>query len=241
MECLSNSARPTENTTATCVNSEPLRKLHYSHTSWLWFQCAPTLKSEKPPALQNSHRQPPGEKQEAMVITPAMVKFEKDYTNIQVINPHDHLYTINASAILTNFSFLTPNKAKHVKPIAPEHLSVLTNHPDKATTLINQLFHDEPTTSNKKWYPTPEIFQDAQTFNSQERRIYDPTNLRQQEKLETTTSDEQKLTFLSRFNWDDSQLTIDEKAPEVEYLLVKYPNIFARHRLDIDCITEFMV
>ena len=46
-----------------------------------------------------------------------------------------------------------------------------------------------------------------------ELRIYDAiVNFRQSEKLEPTTSDEHLQTFLGRFNWDDSQLTIDDKS-----------------------------
>ena len=43
-------------------------------------------------------------KKEALLITPAMVRLENDYTNLQKINPHDHNYTITSRAILTNFT-----------------------------------------------------------------------------------------------------------------------------------------
>ena len=120
-------------------------------------------------------------------------------------------------------------------------LSLLAQHPNNATAVINQLFHDEPTTTTRKWYPKPDKYHDLQTFNPLKRRIYGAiVKLRQQEKLDPTTSDEQRQTFLNRFNWDDSQLTADGKA-QVEHLLVKYQYIFAQNRLDIGTNTEFKV
>ena len=38
-----------------------------------------------------------------------MIKEEKRYTILQVINPHDHNYMISIIAILANSTVLTPN------------------------------------------------------------------------------------------------------------------------------------
>ena len=89
--------------------------------------------------------------------------------------------------------------------------------------------------------PTPEIWYDPQTLNPLERRINDAViNLQQQHKLDTTASDEQQQTLLSKFYWDDPQLTTNKKA-QVEHLLVKYHNNFACHRLHIGFNTEIKV
>ena len=50
----------------------------------------------------------------------------------------------------------------------------------------------------------------------------------------------QRQEFLNNFKWDGSQLSCQERA-QVEELLVKYNNIFARHRLDIGINNEFKV
>ena len=50
----------------------------------------------------------------------------------------------------------------------------------------------------------------------------------------------QRQIFLSRFNWNASQLTTNGEA-QVEHLLVKYHEIFARHPLDVAINTDFKV
>ena len=143
--------------------------------------------------------------------------------------------------MLANFTVLTPNQSKHLKPVAPEHSSIISQHPDNAIAVIIQRFQDELTNTTRMWCLAPKTCRDPQTLNSLECRIYDAiVNLRQQEKLDPTTSYEQRQMFLSRFNWESSQLTTDEKA-QVEHLLVKNHNTFARHRLDIGMNIEFKV
>ena len=127
---------------------------------------------------------------EALWATSTVVELENGYTNQQVTNPHDHIYTINAGGTPANLTVLSPNQAKHIKPFAPEHLSLLRHHPDDATALTNHLLYDEPTTTIRNWYPTSETCHDPQTLSPMERRIYDARdNLRQQEKLLPRTFD----------------------------------------------------
>ena len=154
-----------------------------------------------------------------------MVQLEKGYATPHVNNPHDHIYKVNAGAILANFTVLTHHQTKHVKPKAPELFSILAQHPGDATALKNQLFQDEATTTKRRWYPKPQTCQDPQTLNPLERRIYDAiVNIWQQAKMEPTISNDQRQTFLSRFNWFASQLITDVGAP-VESLLAKNHNI----------------
>ena len=105
--------------------------------------------------------------------------------------------------------------------------------------MINQIFHEELRTTNRSGQP--ETCYDPQALNPLEQRVHDAiVNLLEHKKLDPVTSGEQHQAFLSRFNWVDSQVTIDERA-QVEHLLVKYHNIFERHRLDIGINTEFSV
>ena len=66
-----------------------------------------------------------------------MFKLGKGYSNLQVVNHHDHVYNNNARAVLANFTALTLNQAEHVKPNAPDHLSLLNQHPDDGIKVIN--------------------------------------------------------------------------------------------------------
>ena len=106
-------------------------------------------------------------RRKTLLFTPGLIKLEKSCTQLQFTNPHDHTYTINAGAILANFTVLTPNQAKYNKPVAPQVLSLLTQHPDDATARINQLLHDEPTTTNLKWYSTPETCHEPRPSDAQ--------------------------------------------------------------------------
>ena len=79
------------------------------------------------------------------------------------------------------------------------------------------------------------------TLNKIGRRIFDGIiNLREEEKLDPTASEEQWQEFWAKFQWEQSILNIDEKQT-IEALLVKYHDIFARHRLDIGINTEFKI
>ena len=64
--------------------------------------------------------------------------------------------------------------------------------------------------------------------------------LRAEEKLDPTASEEQRHEFLANFQWEQSTLNPHEKQ-KIEALLVKYHDIFARHRLDIGINTEFKI
>ena len=120
-----------------------------------------------------------------------------------------------------------------------EQLTLVSSYPEEADNVINQLFQTPGTENDRRWYPTPEICDDPSTLNPIERRIYDEIlRLRELEKLDPTLDDDQRRAFLEQFNWDDSQLTKEEQAM-VERLLVKYHQIFARHRfIDIGINTE---
>ena len=146
----------------------------------------------------------------AHLVTPPCSNLRRSTQICKSSTHHDHISTINAGAIPANFTVLKLNQAKHVQLVAPKRLSLLIWLPDDATAVINQLFDDELTKTNRMGYPTLEICQDPQTLNPLERWIYDSiVNLMPQEKLDPTKSNDQRQTFLSRFNWDDSHVTKD--------------------------------
>ena len=64
--------------------------------------------------------------------------------------------------------------------------------------------------------------------------------LQQKEKLNPKDDAETPMEFLKRFDWTDTLLTETEKQA-VEYILVEYYDIFARHRMDIGMNTEIKV
>ena len=59
----------------------------------------------------------------ALLVNPGVVKLEKDCTTLKVTNPNNQIFA--------NFTILTTNQAKRVKPVEAEHLSLLTQKPNK--------------------------------------------------------------------------------------------------------------
>ena len=112
-------------------------------------------------------------------------------------------------------------------------LNLISQYPDDAEVVLNQIFQDPTAKSNRRWYPTHE------TFDEIEKRFFDKiAKLRAEEKLDPTASEEQRHEFLAKFQWEKSILNEKQK---IEALLVKYHDIFARHRLDIGINTEFKI
>ena len=159
---------------------------------------------------------------------------------IQVTNPNEHVYTLEANTNLANFRIPTPHQAANITPMPVEHLKLITDHPDDAAAVINQLFVN-PEMKSTKWYPTPETCSEPDKLNKIERRIFDEIlALRQLEKLDPVRSHDERVKFLQNFKWDESLLSPSQQV-QVEELLVKYNSIFARHRLDIGMNTDFKV
>ena len=175
-----------------------------------------------------------------LLVSPALVDLDQGKTTIQVTNPNNHTFTLDANTTLTHFRIPTPHQAANITPMPVEHLNLITKYPDDAEAVIKQLFVN-PDMKPTKFYPTPETCSEPNKLNAIEKRIYDEIlALRELKKLDPSQSDEQRMNFLKNFTWDDS-LLIPSQRLQVEELLVKYNSIFARHRFDIDMNTEFKV
>ena len=122
-----------------------------------------------------------------------------------------------------------------------EQWTLLSKYPDEANNVLNQLFQEPGTETNRRWYPTPETCDDPSKLNRIERRIYEEiTKLREEEKLDPTADHQQRKEFLAKFKWENSILEERERQ-QIENLLVKYNKVFARHRLDIGINTDFKI
>ena len=175
-----------------------------------------------------------------LLVSPAVVDLDDGKTMIQVTNPNEHMYTLEANTNLANFRIPTPHQAANITPMPVEHLKLITDHPDDATAVINQLFVN-PVMKSTKWYPTPESCSEPDKLNKIERRNFDEIlALGELEKLDPARSHEERVKFLQNFKWEESLLYPSHET-QVEELPVKYNSIFARHRLDIGMNTDFKV
>ena len=113
--------------------------------------------------------------------------------------------------------------------------------PGRSTSIENPTAPRAHLQWKNRWHSKPDTFTDPDNLNPLERRIYDEkVNFRAQEKLDPNSSQEQRQTFLSWFNWDNSQLGHNKKQ-RIEQLLVKFRQLFARNPVDIVSKTDFRV
>ena len=115
-------------------------------------------------------------------------------------------------------------------------------HPDLTAYLNKLLKTNKPEQQdNTFWFPTPENPGKPENHTPIQTRILNELNeLKDKEKLNPQKSIESRNKFLERFDWTDKLITEMEKQGN-EDILVKYHDIFARHRMDIGMNTEFKV
>ena len=125
---------------------------------------------------------------------------------------------------------------KYVKPIDPVttwHL--LQENPENAAYYASSLIKSAKSDEDKEnyWFPTSEDPRDPQSNTPIQQRILRKLyNLQELEKLNPQDNPESRKQFLAHFDWKDSTLNPAE-IYRIEELLVKFQDIFARHRLDI--------
>ena len=132
------------------------------------------------------------------------MKLESNKSVIQITNRNDHSYLINPRAVLANFNVLTLNQPKHVKPMPLQTTQFIQPIPRRSTTSDRKLFPEPIWSDDEERYPSLETCTDRDTLNPLQRPMYyQIVKLRTQEKLDPKASDEQRQTFLSRFNRDN--------------------------------------
>ena len=184
------------------------------------------------------------ETDEDLLICPEISSTQNNKHMIQISNFLDHPYTLKKGTHMANFSILTPEQTKHIRPVNPtsaRHL--LNNNHDDAIHYINSLLKTSKAdeVNETYWFPTPQNPGNEKEHTPIQTRILNELReLEQIEKLNPLENTESRTQFLSNFDWADSTLQPDAKQA-VEDLLVEFHNIFARHRFDIGINTEFKV
>ena len=152
-------------------------------------------------------------------------------------------YTINKNTQTADFSVVTPEQSKFIKPVDMAIVSMIPEgDPDLFTYLTELLRTNKPDQqTNTFWFPTPENPGNTDEHTPiQTRLLQELRELQLKEKLNPTDNNESRTEFLKRFDWTDTLLTETEKQA-VEDTLVEYHDIFARHRMDIGMNTDFKV
>ena len=80
------------------------------------------------------------ENNEDLLICPALSSTQKNKHMVQISNFLDHLYTLKKGMHMANFSKLTPEQTKHIRPVNPTSLRhLLNNNHDDAIHYKNSL------------------------------------------------------------------------------------------------------
>ena len=179
-----------------------------------------------------------------ITLCPALVTLNDGNIMIPVNNFPDHPYKLKKRLHIANFSVMTPEQMKYVKPVDPASTwHLLQNDQEQAAHYVSSLIktNRNPQNSETYWFPTPENPGNSEEHTPIQKRILRELQaLQDLETLDPTKDEESRAKFLENFDWKDSTLTPEEKD-KIEELLVEFHDIFARHRFDIGMNEEFKV
>ena len=160
---------------------------------------------------------------------------------VRVTNTTESPYLIKKHTEIPEFSVVTPEQSKHIKPVDMAILSMIPQGDPDLTAYLNELLRtNKPEQQdNKFWFPTPENLEKLEDHTPIQTRILKELNeLKDKEKLNPQESSESRNIFLKRFDWTDT-LLIETEKQAIEDFLVECHDIFARHRKDVGMNTEF--
>ena len=162
---------------------------------------------------------------------------------VRVTNTTEKPYLMKKHTETAEFSVVTPEQSKHIKPVCMAILSMTPQGDPDLTAYLNEILRtNKPEQQgNTFWLPTAENPGKLEDHTPIQTRILNQLNeLKDKEKLNPQESTKSRKKFLKRFDWTDTLLTETEKQT-IEDILVDYHDIFARHRMDIGMNTEFKV
>ena len=179
----------------------------------------------------------------SLLISHAMSTIIDKRIAVGVTNTTESPYLIKKHTQIAEFSVVTPEQSKHIKPVDMAILSMIPQGDPDLTAYLNELLRtNKPEQQdNTFWFPTPDNPGKLEDHTPIQTRILkELIELKDKEKLNPQESTESRSKFLKRFDWTDTLLTETEKQA-IEDILVEYHDIFARHRMDIGINTEFKV
>ena len=162
---------------------------------------------------------------------------------VRVTNTTESPYTINKNTQIAEFSVVTPEQSKLIKPVDMAILSMIREGDPDLITYLTELHrtNKQDQQTNTFWFPTPENPGNTEEHTPIQTRILkELRELQLKEKLNPKDDIESRMEFIKRFDWADTMLTKTEKQA-VEDILVEYHDVFARQRMDIGMNTELKV
>ena len=162
---------------------------------------------------------------------------------VRVTNTTESPNLIKENTQIAEFSMVTPEQSKHIKPVDMAILSMIPQGDPDLTAYLNELLRtNKPEQQdNTFWFPTLENLGKPEDHTPIQARILSELNeLKDKEKLTPQESRESRNKFLKQFDWTDTLLTETEKQA-IEDILVDNHDVFARHRVEIVMNTKLKV
>ena len=176
----------------------------------------------------------------SLLISHSISTISDKKTAIRITNTTESPYLIKKNTQIAEFSVVTPEQSKFIRPVDTAILSMIPEaDPDLKTYLSELLRTNKPEQQSITfWFPTPEKSGITEDHTLIKKRILKKLHELQEKKLIPEDDVESRMKFLKWFDWTDTLLTEPEKHAG-ENILVEYHDIFARHRMDIGMNTEF--
>ena len=150
------------------------------------------------------------ENDEDLFICPAISSTQNNKHMVQISNFPDHPYTLKKGTHMENFSILTPEQTKHIRPVNPTSVRhLLNNNHDDAVHYINSLLKTSKTDEANEtyWFPTPQKpGNDREHTPIQTSILNELRELVRKEQLNPLEDTNSRKQFLSNFDRTDSTL-----------------------------------
>ena len=179
----------------------------------------------------------------SLLISHAIATIIDKKTAVRNTNTTESPCLINKNTQTAEFSVVTPEQSKFIRPLDIAILGMIQEGDPDLTIYLSELLRtNKPEQQNNTfWFPTPEKHGNTEDHTPIQTRILKQLpELQQKEKLNPRDDIDSQMEFLKRFDWTDTLLTKTGKQAG-EDILVDYHDIFARHRTDIGMNTEFKV
>ena len=123
---------------------------------------------------------------------------------VRVTKTTESPYLIKKQTQIAEFSVVTPEQSKHMKPVDMAILSMIPQGDPDLTAYLNELLRTKKPEQqeNTLWFPTPENPGKPEDHTPMQTRIIKELNeLKDKEKLNPQQSKESRNNFLKRFDW----------------------------------------
>ena len=141
---------------------------------------------------------------------------------VRVTNTTESPNHIKKHTQIAEFSVVTPEQSKHIKPVDMAILSIIPQSDPDLTAYSNEFLRTNKIEQQDStlWFPTPENPVKPEDHTPIQTRILKELNeLKEKEKLNPQESTEARNKFLKRFDWTNTLLTETEnKQSKISWL-----------------------